>query len=474
MAKTSKTGKILVVDDNAGIRQALKILLPLHFAEVEAIPSPATLVTALERFRPDVVLLDMNFNTSINTGNEGLYWTGEIKKMMPEVEVVLFTAYADIQLAVEGMKRGAFDFIVKPWDNDKLIAVLTSARDKARKAMGRDARSEPGQAMATAGGGIPGQTGESLFWGTSRPMAAIRKSLEKIAPTDATVLITGENGTGKDVLAREIHARSLRSEKQMVAVDAGAITETLFESELFGHVKGAFTDAHTDHVGKFEQADGGTLFLDEIGNIPLHLQAKLLRAIQSRSVVRVGGSQAIPINIRLICATNMDLDAMVREGRFREDLFYRINTVHIALPPLRERKEDIVSLAQLFLDRFARQYHRPLTRLDASAGRALEECWWSGNIRELQNCIEKAVILSDGTVLSLKDLQIDSSATLRSGRNDNGTLAGRSLSPVIPGEVEESLVRDAMERSGGNISAAAKLLGVSRPTLYAKLKKYGL
>lgn len=462
----SKKGKILIVDDNAGIRQALKILLPMHFAEVEALPSPVTLVATLERFKPDVVLLDMNFNTSINTGNEGLFWAGEIKKMMPEVEVVLFTAYADIQLAVEGMKRGAFDFIVKPWDNEKLIETLTAARDKARKAMKRDARSGPGMTGAGANGVIPGSTGDPMFWGTSRPMAAIRKTLEKIAPTDATVLITGENGTGKDVLAREIHAHSLRSEKPMVAVDAGAITETLFESELFGHVKGAFTDAHTDHVGKFEQADGGTLFLDEIGNIPLHLQAKLLRVIQSRSVVRVGGSQAIPVNIRLICATNMDLEELVREGRFREDLYYRINTVHIALPALRERREDIVPLAERFIGQYAQKYHRPLTGLDESAQAVLESGRWSGNIRELQNCIEKAVILSDGNELTAKDLQTD--ARSGPGMTTSGTLK------AINEADEERLVREAMERSNGNISSAAKILGVSRPTLYAKLKKYGL
>ena len=459
----SKKGKILIVDDNAGIRQALKILLPMHFAEVEALPSPVTLVATLERFKPDVVLLDMNFNTSINTGNEGLFWAGEIKKMMPEVEVVLFTAYADIQLAVEGMKRGAFDFIVKPWDNEKLIETLTAARDKARKAMKRDARSESGM---TGYGVIPGSTGDPMFWGSSRPMAAIRKTLEKIAPTDATVLITGENGTGKDVLAREIHAHSLRSEKPMVAVDAGAITETLFESELFGHVKGAFTDAHTDHVGKFEQADGGTLFLDEIGNIPLHLQAKLLRVIQSRSVVRVGGSQAIPVNIRLICATNMDLEQLVREGRFREDLYYRINTVHIVLPALRERREDIVPLAERFIGQYAQKYHRPLTGLDESAKAVLESGRWSGNIRELQNCIEKAVILSDGNELTAKDLQTD--ARSGPGMTTSGTLK------AINEADEERLVREAMERSNGNISSAAKILGVSRPTLYAKLKKYGL
>jgi transcriptional regulator with PAS, ATPase and Fis domain len=306
-------------------------------------------------------------------------------------------------------------------------------------------------------------------------MAAIRKTLVKIAPTDATVLITGENGTGKDVLAREIHARSLRSAQPMVAVDAGAITETLFESELFGHVKGAFTDAHADHMGKFEQADGGTLFLDEIGNIPLHLQAKLLRVIQSRSVVRVGGSKAIPVDIRLICATNMDLDQLVREGRFREDLYYRINTVHIALPPLRERKEDIVPLAERFIVQFAGKYHRPVSGLDESARLALESYRWSGNIRELQNVIEKAVILSDPPVilseaknLSAKDLQIDSSGSALRMTGSTGTLR------AVSEKEEERLVREAVERTGGNISAAAKALGVSRPTLYAKMKKYGL
>ena len=453
----SKKGKILIVDDNAGIRRTLEILLPMQFAQVKTLPSPATLVNALEQFRPDVVLLDMNFNTSINTGNEGLYWAGEIKKMVPEVEVVLFTAYADIALAVEGMKRGAFDFIVKPWDNDKLMATLTAARDKARKAMGRDAS---GSALRIT---HSERSEESMFWGSSKPMAAIRKTLEKIAPTDATVLITGENGTGKDMLAQEIHAHSLRSGKPMVAVDAGAITETLFESELFGHVKGAFTDAHTDHVGKFEQADGGTLFLDEIGNIPLHLQAKLLRAVQNRSIVRVGGNEARPVNIRLICATNMDLEQLVREGRFREDLYYRINTVHIALPALRERKEDIVPLAQLFLERFAEKYHRPLTGIAPEAAAMLTEGRWSGNIRELQNCIEKAVILSEGSKLTSKDIQLESTAKP----------VGTTIKAVSEAE-EERMIRQAMDRTNGNISAAAKMLGVSRPTLYAKLKKYGL
>lgn len=455
----SKTGKILVVDDNAGIRQALKILLPAYFAQVQAIPSPATLVDTLERFRPDVVLLDMNFNTEINTGNEGLYWTQQLKQLAPDVEIVLFTAYADIQLAVEGMKRGAFDFIVKPWDNDKLISILAAACDKARKTSGRDASAT---VSGMSGKGHPERSEDAMFWGTSPAMGAIRKTLSKIAPTDATVLITGENGTGKDVLAREIHAQSLRNGRQMVAVDAGAITETLFESELFGHVKGAFTDAYADHEGKFEQADGGTLFLDEIGNIPLHLQAKLLRAIQNRSIVRVGGTSPRPVDIRLICATNRNLESLVREGRFREDLFYRINTVHIALPPLRERKEDIVPLAERFLARFAEKYHRPLVGIEPEAGALLQAQRWSGNIRELQNCIEKAVILSDKHTLGSSDLSFDAPKSQP------------STSIRITDDDEAQLVRDAMRRCRGNISAAAKMLGVSRPTLYAKLKKYNI
>ena len=442
-----RKGKVLVVDDNAGIRKALEILLPLHFGEVRTIPSPVQLVSALGTFRPDVILLDMNFNTDINTGNEGLYWINEIKRIAPDIEVVLFTAYADVQLAVEGMKRGAFDFIVKPWDNDKLVTVLKAALDKSRKVV---------RPSAT--------TGKDMYWGESPRMLEIKHQLEKIAPTDATVLITGENGTGKDVLAREIHEASLRNGKPMVAVDAGAITETLFESELFGHVKGAFTDAHADHAGKFEQADGGTLFLDEIGNIPLHLQAKLLRAIQNRSIIRVGGTEPIPVDIRLICATNTDLGRLVREGRFREDLYYRINTVHIELPPLRERKEDIIPLAMRFLKRYAEKYHRPLEGIDASAQAALVAHRWSGNIRELQNCIEKAVILSEGNLLVRNDIGFETSQAL----------AGTLSESMPDGYDEERMVRDAMAQCRGNISAAARMLGVSRPTFYAKLKKYGL
>ena len=452
----SKTGKILVVDDNASIRQTLQLLLPMHFAKVEAIASPTTLIATVGTFKPDVVLLDMNFKTEVNTGNEGLYWTRELKAIAPQTEIVLFTAYADIELAVEGMKRGAFDFIVKPWDNAKLVSVLTAACDKAQGGTSRQAKktAEPARSKA--------QTG--MFWGASEAMENIRRTVEKIAPTDATVLITGENGTGKDVMAREIHARSSRSAGPMVAVDAGAIPETLFESELFGHVKGAFTDAHTDHAGRFEQADGGTLFLDEVGNLPLHLQAKLLRAIQSRSIVRVGGTQPTPVDIRLICATNMNLAQLVREGRFREDLFYRINTVHIELPPLRNRVSDIVPLAERFLAENAVKYHRPLTGIDEGAQQLLTAHRWSGNIRELQNCIEKAVIMSEGSLLTMSDLQLN---PLK--QNDFSPLSG-----LYTDADEEEQVRLAVSQCRGNVSAAAKMLNISRPTLYAKMKKYGL
>jgi len=450
MAKNK--GKILVVDDNSGIRAALKLLLPMHFAEVELIPSPKELVSRLADFRPDVVLLDMNFHTDINTGNEGLFWLSEIKKRRPDIEVVLFTAYADIQLAVEGMKRGAFDFIVKPWENEKLVETLKAAyANRSKEAKEADAR--PASA-------IP------MLWGKGAAMSVIRKTVDKIASTDATVLITGENGTGKDVLAGEIHRMSLRALKPMVCVDAGALTETLFESELFGHVKGAFTDAHADHKGKFEQADGGTLFLDEIGNIPLHLQAKLLRALQNRTITRVGDTKAIPVDIRLICATNKDLEKMVRDGEFREDLYYRINTMHLHLPALRERTDEIAQLAEMFVAKYAERYRRNVSGLTQEAVDILKGHVWSGNIRELQNCIEKAVILCDGEVLTASDIELPQGRTGLHGTvmSGNETLE----------ETEEKAIRAAMARFGGNLSMVAKSLEISRPTLYAKLKKYNI
>ena len=440
--------KILVVDDNAGIRSALKILLPMRFAEVELIASPKVLMETMRTFKPDVVLLDMNFETDINTGNEGLFWLSELKRDFPEVEVVLFTAYADIALAVEGMKRGAFDFVVKPWDNAKLLATLEEACKKHRKVGGKE---------------VSGQPAPTMRWGESEAMQQLRAMVEKVAPTDATVLITGENGTGKDVLANEIHRLSNRAAKPMVGVDIGAITDTLFESEMFGHVKGAFTDAHADHIGKFEQANGTTLFLDEIGNVPMAQQAKLLRVIQNRSITKVGDTKSIPIDIRLICATNMDLAMMVKEGRFREDLYYRINTITLHLPALRERADEIVPLAESFVRQYAEKYHRVAQGLSEEAKQLVLRCRWSGNIRELQNCIEKAVIYSETELVRPEDLQIRASE-LSEAKTQTESLE----------DAEEQVIRQALKQFNGNLSLVAKALKISRPTLYNRLKKYGI
>lgn len=445
--------KILVVDDNAAVRKALQLLLSPRFAEVELIASPSTLPATMERLHPDAVLLDMNFHADINSGNEGLFWTDEVVRRWPGTQVVLFTAYADINLAVEGMKRGAFDFVVKPWDNDRLVAILEAAATKHREPSTRAAKSTQGKTKGA-------EERVDFYWGNSQRMTQMRRVVEKAAPTDATVLITGENGTGKDVLAHEIHAHSSRRDKPLVCVDAGAIVESLFESELFGHVKGAFTDAHSDHKGKFEQADGGTLFLDEIGNLPLHLQAKLLRALQERKVVPVGSEKAVPVDIRLICATNRDLEAMVREGTFRQDLYFRINVFHLHLPPLREHTEDIAPLAEHFVRSFAARYHREAVGLSPDVLTLLQNHRWSGNVRELQNVLERAVIMSDSRLLQPHDIELT---------------AAQSDMPATPLEAaEEQTIRAALARHGGNLTLVAKELGISRPTLYARLKKYGI
>ena len=438
-----------MIDDNQGIREALKILLSSDFAQVQTLPSPVTLTSTVEAFRPDVILLDMNFSRDTSTGNEGLFWLAEIKSRWPRQAVVLFTAYADISVAVEGMKRGAEDFIVKPWDNARLLEVLTKARDKSMPSANR--------ASATDGS-------VRMFWGESPQMQSLRHNVEKISSTDATVMITGENGTGKDVLAHEIHRLSGRAGKVLVSVDAGAITETLFESELFGHVKGAFTDAKSDHAGKFEQADGGTLFLDEIANIPVQSQAKLLRVLQNRCVTRVGGTESIPVDIRLICATNADIPALIRDGLFREDLYYRLNTISLELPPLRKRKDTIIPLAMQFLKEFAERYGRNAESISPAAEEELLAYGWPGNIRELRNCMEKAVILSDGKTIGGFGLDIAAA-----GSDETGITAGDTIE-----NMEEKTIRAAMSRFGGNISMAAKSLNISRPTLYAKLKKYGI
>lgn len=444
----SKQGSLLVIDDNRNIIKAVKMLAEDTFETITAISNPNNIPARLREDKPDVALLDMNFSAGINSGNEGLYWLREIKRLRRQTEVVLFTAYADIDLAVKGIKEGAADFVVKPWDNRKLLETLTAARDK----------NSPG----TGGKRLSGSR-SGMFWGDDEVMRELRSTVEKVASTDANILITGENGTGKEVLANEIHRLSARSGGVMMPIDMGAVSETLFESELFGHVKGAFTDAHADRAGKFELAEGGTLFLDEIGNLSYSLQAKLLAALQRRRIVRVGGSQEIPINVRLICATNRDLNKMVAEGTFREDLLYRINTIRLHLPPLRERRADIVPLARMFLDKYSAVYNKQSLSFTDEAERKLAELPWHGNIREMQHSIEKAVIMADGALIGAGDIECDQ----RSAHEP--AAQAQTLD-----DMERAMIEQAISDCKGNLSVVASRLGISRQTLYNKIKRYGL
>lgn len=447
-----RQGTLLIVDDNRNILTTVRMLLEPIFAQIITIANPNSIPTKLREEKPDVVLLDMNFSSGINSGNEGLYWLREIKSLRPQTEVVLFTAYADIQLAVTGIKEGAADFIVKPFDNEKMIHTMLEVRDK-NKAVDKLSTKKSGKTAQSA-----------MYWGDSEVMNNLRSIVDKVSITDANILITGENGTGKEVLANEIHRLSTRSGKKMLPVDMGAITETLFESELFGHVKGAFTDAKTDKPGKFELANDSTIFLDEIGNLSYGLQAKLLTALQRRSIVRVGGSTQIPINVRLICATNRNLKEMVSNGEFREDLLYRINTIHLELPALRQRKQDIVPLAQRFLQQYGNLYNKVNIQLSAEAAEKITQLPWYGNIRELQHAIEKAVILCDGNLIMPEDIDGGSPIKKEKPLEEVQTLD----------EMERRMIEKTIKDCEGNLSVVAARLGISRQTLYNKIKRYGL
>lgn len=442
-------GTIIIVDDNKGVLTAVQLLLKNHFSKTITLSSPVSLSSVLREENPEVVLLDMNFTSGINNGNEGLFWLHEIKRQYPNLPVVLFTAYADIDLAVRGIKEGATDFIVKPWDNQKLVETLLNAASQAKEGKKKNRKKENPSIAA-------------MYWGESSAMQQLRMLVEKVATTNANILITGENGTGKEMLAREIHALSSRYKETMVSVDMGAITESLFESELFGHVKGSFTDAHADRTGKFEAANHSSLFLDEIGNLPYHLQAKLLTAIQQRSIVRVGSNEPVPVDIRLICATNRNLQGMVDKGEFREDLLYRINTIHVEIPPLRNRREDIVPLAERFITRFCKQYDKAPISLTASACEKLTAHSWYGNIRELEHAIEKAVIICDGNSIPAEMFQLVQKTEIQ--QIEASTLE----------EMEKAMIRKALDKCEGNLSAVASQLGITRQTLYNKMKKFGL
>jgi len=452
-----QSGRILVVDDNKNALSALKMLLQIDYEMVVTLANPNLVLAELDKDDFDIVLLDMNFSAGINTGNEGLYWLCEIKKKSPTTEVVMITAYGDVELAVKALKNGAADFILKPWENEKLLATLQAALKLRRSNIQVEELKQREQIIKK---GLNQEQRHIL--GSSPGILSMMQTITKVAKTDANVLITGENGTGKELVAMEIHRRSERNNELLVSVDMGAIPETLFESELFGHKKGAFTDAREDRMGKFQLAHKGTLFLDEIGNLPFTLQSKLLTTLQSRTVIPIGSNQPVPIDIRLICATNCDVEQLVEQQKFREDLLYRINTICIEVPPLRERGGDIELLAQFFLAYFEKKYRKPSLKISSQALRKLAEYPWPGNVRELQHTIEKAVILSDSGNLKPDDFIFKSA----------GKLAGASFLTLE--EMEKYMIETAIDRHKGKHSAVANQLGISRQTLYNKIKRYDL
>jgi DNA-binding NtrC family response regulator len=436
----------------------MELLLKGRCGRVKTLSSPNLVLSELQRETYDVLLLDMNFSAGINTGNEGIYWLQRILEQEPSISIVMITAYGDVELAVKAVRMGATDFVLKPWDNEKMLATIDSAwRLNQSKKEVKKLKLKEKQLIAEINRPTQTLIGSSTAWKTVIDLVA------KVASTNANVLITGENGTGKELIAREIHRLSPRADKVMVTVDMGSIAETLFESELFGHIKGAFTDARIDRVGKIETANEGTLFLDEIGNLPMPMQAKLLSVLQNRTITRVGENSPVQVDVRLICATNCNLLQMVANGRFREDLLYRINTIHIELPPLRNRKSDIAELSAFFLKKYTEKYNKPGVELGDGALKKLEEYAWPGNVRELQHAIEKAVILGDGFMLQPSDF-IFRTGESTSSDNYEGTLE----------EMEKKLIADAISKLEGNLTAVAVQLGVTRQTLYNKIKRYGL
>ena len=450
-------GKILIVDDNKSVLTALEMLLQTEFESVFCLSNPAGLLATIKKHNFDIVLLDMNFNAGINSGNEGIFWLHEIQKYDATISVVMITAFGGIELAVKAVKEGAFDFILKPWNNNKLITTLHAAM-KLRKS--RVENISLVNTAATLKRELT-QPAQSII-GQSNSMKRVMDMVKKVAKTDANIFITGENGTGKELIAKEIHRYSNRCNELMLSVDMGSISESLFESELFGHTKGSFTDAKEDRTGKFETADKGTLFLDEIGNLSLSMQAKILSVLENRSVTKLGNNRAVPIDIRLISATNKDLSSMIQQGLFREDLLYRINTITIKLPPLRERENDILLLAEFYLLKYSAKYDKQGLKINQKATQKLLNYSWPGNVRELQHSIEKAVILADDGVLG------ESSFNL----NDHSSDLDLNLQNSTLEEMEKAMILVSIKKEKGNMSNVAKNLGITRQTLYNKLKRY--
>jgi DNA-binding NtrC family response regulator len=444
-----KNASILVVDDDTDILTAVRLLLKTETAEVVTEKNPENIRSILQKRSFDLIMLDMNFTSSINTGNEGIFWLNEIKKMGSKAAVIMITAYGDIDLAVRSLKEGAADFVVKPWHNEKLIQTIKDTLAKNQ-----------GLPVTSTSDFQQGMIGNSAI------MQDIFHKTMKIAPTDANILILGENGTGKDLIAKAIHDHSLRKDKPFIKVDLGALTDSLFESELFGHKKGAFTDAREDRIGRFEAAHGGTVFLDEIGNISLVQQAKLLSVLQNRTVIRLGTNEQIPVNIRLICATNLPLNELANEQKFRKDLIYRINTVELTMPPLRKREEDVFLLANHFSSVYATKYLKPSMTIDQKAKEKLMTYPFPGNVRELQYSIERAVIMSEGSVLSADDIIFSPLEHALSNSQEDDDL---KLSTI-----EKNTILKVIEKNHGNITKAARELGLTRTALYRRLSKYDI
>ena len=458
----SKHGKILIIDDNEDLLKAAKMHLKRHFAQVDIEKNPEAIPALMSNDDYDVILLDMNFTKDVSSGSEGYYWLEKILNIDPSSVVVLITAYGDVQMAVKAIKAGATDFVLKPWENEKLLATLYSAmrlresRDEIHSLKIKN--QEINQVLNEKYSDIIGQ---------SQSMQRIFQTIDRVAQTDANVLILGENGTGKELIARAIHRNSPRKNESFISVDLGSITETLFESELFGHKKGSFTDAKEDRPGRFELANNGTLFLDEIGNLSMPLQAKLLTVLQNRKVSRVGANKDTSIDIRLICATNLPLYDMVKENRFRQDLLYRINTIEIELPSLHDRLEDIPLLANHFLKHYSAKYGKIISKISEAAMSRMNKHTWPGNIRELQHSLERAIILSNSSVLQPEDFNF--SATVPKETDQQLNLDQYNLD-----EVEKLLIRKVLKKYNGNITQAASELGLTRSSLYRRLEKHGL
>jgi DNA-binding NtrC family response regulator len=453
-----KSNKILIVDDDKQVLKTLEFLLETEFGQINTLKDPNQLPSMLRSEKFDVILLDMNYSKGQNTGNEGFYWLNRILKSDPDAIVILITAYGDVEIAVKAIREGATDFILKPFDNDKLLATINTAISL------RKSKVQIKKLTQTQKVFIEDQEKQhSLIKGTSPAMEKVYSTIKKVSKTDANILILGENGTGKEIIAHEIHRLSKRSQNAFIHVDLGSISSNLFESELFGHTKGAFTDAKDDKTGRFEIANEGSLFLDEIGNIPLPLQSKLLSALQKKEVIPLGSNIPIHFNARLICATNKSIESMIQENLFREDLYYRINTIIIELPPLRERENDIILFADHFLNFFAKKYDKPNLKYNKIAYDQLMNHNWPGNVRELQHTIEKAVIMCESDVISQNDLMLKPLYQIK----DNNELLKLD-------DIEKVAIQKALHNNNGVLAFAARELGIARQTMYNKMKKYGL